>query len=396
MRHAFATTNRGLEQLLIQELQEFKVQDIQLNNAGVRFTTDLDTIMALNLQSNYSSRILLEIVTDNYTSEQDIYDLCYQINWHDYFNVEQTIKVKTTMINSPLNSLNFVNLKIKDAICDRFVADVGSRPSVNKLLPDIRIYSFLTQDKATIYIDTSGDSLFKRGYRQDKLTAPLKENLACGLIKLSNWQSNLPLLDPMCGSGTIIIEALRIALKVAPGLSRKFAFEHIKIFNQQQWRQIKNNAIEKINLNQPLHLYANDIDGCAISIAKHNLDLFQRQVINLLPSNEDEINQLFQCVTFTTNDMLNLPAPTSIGVLIANLPYGVRIEDAHKLAQFYPLLAKHLKNSYANWNTYFLTSDLQMPKLMRLKPSKKTPLFNGPLECRLFEIKMVAGSNRNT
>jgi len=392
---AFATTNRGLEQLLVTELETFAAQNIQITNAGVKFTIDLYNLMALNLHSNYSSRILLEVASGSYSDENDIYRLCYDIDWQKYFAVTHTIKVKTSAINCALKSLNFVSLKVKDAICDKFMQQLNVRPNVDKLAPDMRIYAFLSENQATIYLDTSGESLFKRGYRQDKLTAPLKENLACGLLALSNWQRDMPLLDAMCGSGTIIIEALRIALNVAPGLSRNFAFEQIKIFAKQEWQKIRMNALQKIDLMPAkLQLYANDIEQNAITMAQDNLNKFKRNLINLLPHAQKDIEATVNKVYFTQQDILELLPPASGGIMIANLPYGIRLEEQDQLALFYPLLATHLKKCYAGWNTYFLTSDLRLPKLMRLKPSKKTPLFNGALDCRLFEIKMIAGSNR--
>ncbi len=289
-----------------------------------------------------------------------------------------TIKLSTSAINCQLKSLNFISLKAKDAVCDYFMDNYQIRPNVNKQNPDIRILNFLNQHEYSIYIDTSGDTLFKRGYRKDKLEAPLKENLASALVFLSNWQREETLFDPMCGSGTIVIEALMKALNIAPGLFRRFAFEKFTNFYQRDFDQLKHQAKLDIDKSFKPLIYANDIDIRAIKQAKLNLSYMK----------------LGEYIKFNNNDFLKIKAPDVSGVIISNLPYGVRLDDLTKLEKFYPQLAQHLKNNYANWRCYFLSGDLRMPKLMRLKPSKKIPIFNGSIECRLFEFIMVSGSNR--
>ena len=391
---AFASTSRGLEQLLSKELTILGAKDIVITNAGAKFSADFTTIMKINLHSRIASRVMLEIARAEYLNETDIYNLAYQINWQTWFDVEKSIKLYTTAIHCPLKSLDFITLKVKDAICDKFSAKVGTRPNVDKTNSDIRIYNFLTKDTITIYIDTSGEGLFKRGYRQNKLEAPLKENLASGLVQLSGWNSTVTLLDPMCGSGTIIIEALGLALNIAPGLNRRFAFEHINNFATSVWQSLKQQAIAQIHLETSVNIYANDIDFRATHTVKENLNLFLKQLGDLLPNQTTQIKQIFNQIKFSTQDILDLNAPDSSGIFITNPPYGVRLEDQEHLEGLYPLISAHLKNNFANWNCYFLTNDLQMPKLMRLKPSKKTPVFNGALECRFFEFKMVQGSNR--
>ncbi len=378
MYNCFATTSRGLEPLLHQELASFGAKNIEIVNAGAKFDASLDLIMQLNLSSRIASRILLKLISGEYTNENDIYDLAYEINWPEWFNSDKSIKVATTAIRSNLNSLEFITLLVKDAICDHFVANNKLRPNVNKYNPDMRIYNFLTQTEAIIYLDTSGEALFKRGYRENKLEAPLKENLAAGILQLSNWTPEQPLYDPMCGSGTIAIEALLSGLNIAPGLNRGFAFEKLVNHDSKKWQHLKNAATDIINLKSKLQIYASDINYHAIKIAENNLQQLK------LPAQ----------IKFSVGDILQQKSPASHGIMITNPPYGVRLAETEQLAEFYPKLSTCLKQNYANWNCYFLSGDLSLPKLMRLKPSKKTPLFNGDLECRLFEFKMVAGSNR--
>lgn len=378
MYSCFASTSKGLEELLTNELISLGATDVNAVHAGVTFSANMEVVLKINLHSRIASRVLIQVGVGSYTNENDIYDLAYDIDWYNWFGTKHTIKVDTNAIGCPLKSLEFVTLKVKDAICDCFVSKVNLRPSVSKQHPDIRIYNFLTKDSITIYIDTSGESLFKRGYRQSKLEAPLKENLASGIIQLTHWNRDTPLYDPMCGSGTLIIEAISYAMNLAPGLRRSFAFENFTGFERNLWNKLKVEAKTQINYAQKFKIYAGDIDPQALNLTKENLR-------NL---------ELLQYVKFISGDFLKQNAPETSGMLITNPPYGVRLGEEDDLAKFYPQLASHLKNNYANWDCYFLTADLRMPKLMRLKPSRKIPLFNGALECRLFEFKMVSGSNR--
>lgn len=374
----FASTNRGLEELLALEATKFSVKNIEVLKSGIKFRANLEQIMQFNLHSRVASRIMIEVGHSYYSNEADIYDMAYEISWDSWFAPGDTIKVDTNAISSPLKSLEFVNLKVKDAICDKFVQVCSCRPDVNKYTPDIRVYNFLTENTITIYLDTSGESLFKRGYRHNKLEAPLKENLAAGLVLLSNWQFEETLFDPMCGSGTIAIEAVCMGLNIAPGLKRHFAFEKFKNHDKSKWQNLKTAAMEQINYTNKLDIYANDID---------------KNAINALEDNCRNLGVLHQ-INYRKANFLECAAPNSSGILITNPPYGIRLDELESMGDSYPQYASHLKKYYSNWNCHFLTADLRMPKLMRLKPNRKIPLYNGALECRLFEFRMVAGSNR--
>ncbi len=375
----FASTSKGLEQLLIEELTQIGATEASPVHAGVKFKADFNTIMKANLHSRLASRILIQVGTGYYLNEEDIYAVARNIDWEEWFYGDMKLKVATSAINSPLKSLEFINLKVKDGICDYFMAKYNRRPDVDKREPDMRILNFLTEDTVTIYLDTSDEALFKRGYREHKLEAPLKENLAAGLIKLSGWDYNTPLFDPMCGSGTIVVEAVMMALNIAPGLKRRFAFEKFNNFYQASWDTMKAEAKAAIITDKQLQIYASDINPKAVIQTEVNL----------------RHAKLREYVYFETADFLNVTPPkTKPGIILTNPPYGVRMEELDELSLFYPKLASHLKNHYAGWNCYFFTSDLRMPKAMRLKPSRKTPLHNGALDCRLFEFKMVSGSNR--
>ena len=320
----------------------------------------------------------MKLASSDYRNEQDIYDLAYLIPWHRWFDVSRTIRVSMVGIRCPLKSLNFAGLKIKDAICDRFRKECGSRPDVNPNDPDIRIHGFITEKDLVISIDTSGDTLFKRGFREETNAAPIRENLAAGILYLAGWQPGIPLLDPMCGSGTFLIEAAQMTLNIAPGISRNFAFEKFKDFERDLWLKICEKAVEEEVDVTELLIFGSDILPDAIEMAKANL----------------ENAGLLEAVTLNCSDIIDISAPADNGIIVANLPYGERMGELNELRGLYPRIGDTLKKNFSGWNAYLLSSDLEMPKHIRLSVSKRTPLFNGPLECRLFEYKMVSGSNR--
>jgi putative N6-adenine-specific DNA methylase len=286
--------------------------------------------------------------------------------------------VETNARNCPLKSLDFVTLRIKDAICDCFRDLNGTRPDVDRRSPDIRISAFLTADAFTIYLDTSGEPLFKRGYRDARIDAPLKENLAAGILRMTGWIPSEPLLDPMCGSGTFLIEAAMMALNIAPGGNRTFAFQKLANFSERDWKKHLDRAQSAQLKPQPLQLFGSDKYGDVLKIAR----------TNLIKAGLVDVVQLKQV------DALEMSAPATSGVLVTNPPYGVRIGDEEELAADYPRLGDVLKRQFSGWRAYLFSADTQLPKLIRLSASKRTPLFNGPLECRLYEYKIQAGSMR--
>ncbi len=379
MEKFFATCPRGLESLLAEDIAAAGVTDFKAIPGGVHFVADWPACYAINLHSRIATRVLWRVANGKYAREDDIYKLALDTPWAKWFGAKQTIRVDVVAVKSPLKSLEFITLRIKDAVCDRFRADQGVRPSVDTREPEVRIHGFLTADECTLYIDTSGAPLYQRGLRQKTVEAPLKENVAAGILRLSGWQPGTPLLDPMCGSGTFLVEAAQIALNIAPGAGgRSFGFQRLKNFRLDIWKDLLDAAQDAEKPAQPAQIYGSDISPVAVRAALANLDR-----AGLLPA-----------VTLRSGDVLEIDAPAPAGIMIANPPYGERLSEQEELAAFYPQLGSALKRKFAGWNCYLLTADLRMPKLMRLTPSKKTPLFNGAIECRLFEFKMVAGSNR--
>ena len=378
MNQYFATCPRGLEALLVNELQASGARDIKSTDGGVGFSGELAVCYHANLHSRIATRILVQVGRGKYATEDDLYQAAYKINWPNWFDVKHDFMVKVTGVKCPLKSLEFATLKIKDAVCDKFRQVVNARPYIDTKTPAVRVHAYLTADSYQYYVDTSGNALYQRGNRKASIEAPLRENLAAGILQLTGWKPGQALLDPMCGSGTFLLEAAMMALNIAPGLHRSFGFEKLKNFESDTWKKIKNAAIKAVRPATFQKLYGSDMDLRAVRVTKQNLT-----EAGLLDT--AQISQ----VNFT-----ELVPPTEGGVMVANPPYGVRIGEDEELALLYPKMSETLKRKFSGWNTYFLTNDLRLPKLMRLTPSKRTPLFNGPLECRLFEIKMVSGSNR--
>jgi putative N6-adenine-specific DNA methylase len=374
----FAPCPRGLEMVLQAELEQLGAQDVVAVPGGVSFTGPFAFCYAVNLHSRIASRVLWRVFHGTYRDEHDIFQAAHALPWHEWFPVSRTIKVKVSAQQCPLTSLDFVTLKIKDAICDRFRAATGVRPNIDTSRPEIRIDSFLHRQTVTLYLDTSGEALFKRGLRTAATEAPVRENLAAGILRLAGWTAQQPLLDPMCGSGTFLMEAALIARNISPGLGRRFAFEKLNNFDSRAWRALCETSRARQKPQSPCIIYGSDIDGAALRTARVNL----------------QAAGLVDVVALKQADILDVKPPAGEGILITNPPYGVRLGDKERLAVFYPRLGDSLKRNFVGWRTYFFTADQRLAKLIGLAASRRTPLFNGPLECRLFEFRIVSGTMR--
>ena len=374
----FASCPRGLEPILNTELEGLGAKELVLAHGGLGFVGDFSLCYRVNLESRIASRILWRVYHGRYQDEEEIYQAAYSLPWPEWFSPAETIKVKVSAQHCPLKSLDFVTLRIKDAVCDKFKLLTTVRPSVDTQHPGIRIDAFIQDNHLTLYLDTSGEPLFKRGLRKSSGEAPLRENLAAGILRLSGWAPDQPLLDPMCGSGTILMEAAQIARNISPGLGRHFAFEKLNNFNLKSWTSLCHTSRSLQRSHVPFLIHGCDRQGTALRAAETNL----------------RAAGLADTVRLKQADVLEMSPPAAEGVLIANPPYGVRTGDEAELAEFYPRLGDALKRRFSGWRAYILTADLRLPKLIGLAASRRTPLFNGSLECRLFEFKMVEGSNR--
>jgi 23S rRNA (guanine2445-N2)-methyltransferase len=374
----FAPCPRGLESVLHDELLTLGAIDLHVTPGGVGFIGSLSLCYRANLESRIASRILWRVAQGPYRSEQDLYELALDLPWHEWFLPTQTIKVKVSAQQCPLPSLNFATLRIKDAICDRFTTSCSRRPSVDTTRPDILIVAFLDQETVILYLDTSGDPLFKRGLRQRMSAAPLRENLAAGILRLSGWHPDQVLFDPMCGGATLPMEAAMMAHNVAPGLGRRFAFEKLQMFDKKVWDDLCDHSRARQRRRAPAPIFACDRSAKAIQSAEANVTAAGLAV----------------SIFFKHADFLTIPPPADAGILIAKPQYGQRMGDDQELARFYPLLGDCLKQRYAGWTAYLFTGDLRLPKLIGLSTSRRTPLFNGAIECRLYQFKLVKGGHR--
>ena len=284
----FCPCPRGMEAALAEELQEIAQQTptLKVHNqvpGGVHCSGKLADAYRINLHSRIASRVLMRIAHGSYKNENDIYDLTLGQRWEDWFGVEHTIRVDVTAIKSPLKSLEFITLKIKDAVCDRFRDLYNKRPSVDTRNPDMRIAGFLDAHNYTVYLDTSGEGLFKRGWREEKGDAPLRENLAAGLLRVAGWKPGTVLFDPMCGSGTILTEAAQILAGIPPGARRSFAFEKFLPFVKEEWQSIKGNFKPNPLPTEPT-LFGSDISGDMIVDRKSTRLNSSHRIASRMPS----------------------------------------------------------------------------------------------------------------
>jgi len=384
--HIFAPCPRGLEELLVDEFKQCGLTQVEQVGGGVRARATQESLYRANLHSRYASRILVRLAVGAYQKEEDLYQMARKIAWHQWFDVSQSFKVSTTAVKSPLRSLDFATLRIKDAVCDRFRADRGGRPNVNTDQPDQRIQLFLTETSATLYIDSSGNPLWQRGYRGAAGAAPLKENLAAGLLALAGWnntdEAGKPVyenfLDPMCGSGTIVIEAAWMRANMAPGLNRRFSCERWQDADRSLWTKLRAEARAAIRPLPPQTIFASDMHPGAIAATRRHLE----QV------------GLSDVVTLDQADFIGRGAPATTGLLVSNPPYGVRLSEQEELQAEYPEWGRTLKQQFSGWTAALFTADLELTKGLGLKPRRRFPLKNGALECRLFVIDLVSGFHR--
>lgn len=380
----FAVCPRGLEPVLADELQRAGASEIRAESGGVGFTGTLKTGYAANLHSRIASRVLWQVGRRGYRNEQHLYDATQEVRWQDLMTPQQTLRVDVTAVRSPLASLEFAMLRVKDSIVDRMRDVAGERPSIDRVQPDVRVFAFLDEATVTLYVDLSGEPLFKRGWRADKGEAPLKENMAAGLLALAGWTPDVPLLDPFCGSGTIVIEAATIASGRAPGLNRRFAFERLKGFDSHAWRTLKDAARAGVRDDARALLRGSDISTRVVEQAIGNARL--AGLDRWLDDGR---------LAFAACDARQVDPPAEHGMIIANPPYGE--QSAPRSATVPRMMAdvgNRLKQAFAGWDAWLLTSDRDLPRQMRLQETRKPVLYNGPLECRFFRFTLVKGGYR--
>jgi putative N6-adenine-specific DNA methylase len=418
----YLTAAAGAEALLAAEVTRITGRPAEHARGGVWVQGDESTAMQLNLHSRLAQRVLWPLVDGPYRDEHDLYDLARRVDWTHWITPAQTLRVDVNAQRSPLRSLNFAVLRIKDAVCDSLRDATGERPSVDTQRPDLPLMLYVGPDHAVLYADTSGEALFKRGWRDArggregvKGEAPLKETLAAAMLAAAGWQGRAkdgPFLDPCCGAGTIAIEAAQLACGIAPGLHRRFAFERMLPFrgHLQHWQQLRRDA-QAAQHEPPVPIFAGDVSFRMTDFATGNA----------------ERAGVAHAIQFKTVDALQRHPPEPGGLMMLNPPYGERMapkgqgtnrahappdfeaprlagrptmagreafEGGGSSAEFFGSLAAHWKRHYPGWTAWVLTPDMKLPSLMRLKESARVPMWNGPIECRVFRFDLVAGSHR--
>jgi putative N6-adenine-specific DNA methylase len=391
----------GVEALLADECARLlgPAATVRAGRGGVVALGDALAAMRLNLESRLAQRVLWPLARAPYRSEHDLYTLARTVPWPNWITPAQTLRVDVTAQRSPLRSLNFAALRIKDAVCDALREATGARPSVDTRHPDLPLALHLDAAAATLYLDTSGEALFKRGWRDAQAAkgeAPLKETLAAAVLAAAGWRGRATdgtLFDPCCGAGTIPIEAAQLACDIAPGLNRRFAFERALPWAPllPAWQRMKDAA--RARAHPPaVPIFAGDVSFRMVDFARRNA----------------ERAGVGAAIEFKAADMLQRPPPAERGTIVMNPPYGERIQPKGSRAppareafaaggsatDFYAALAAHWKRRYAGWTAWVLSPDMALPQALRLKASRRVPLWNGPIECRLWRFDIVAGSAR--
>jgi len=372
-----AKTSFGLEDILIKELQQLGVHQAEKGIRLVSFTANKEMLYKANLWLRTANRLLVPFRQFHIKNTEDLYQKIKQIPWETIFDVDQTFAIDSTVTTTLFNHTKFPALKAKDAIADRFREKLDKRPNVDTESPNIRINLHIGFDNnCTVSLDSSGDPLFKRGYRDSRSTAPIKEDLAAGMILLSDWDKNSDFLDLFCGSGTILIEAAMIACNIPPNINRgEFGFFNWKNFDEALFDKVVEEALaDEIDFKHKI--IGVDIDGRVLGMSRANI----------------KAAGLTNKIELHLKDFQDFIPPTEPGIIISNPPYGERIGE--NVDELYEKFGNNLKEKYANWNAWFISSNNEALKKVGLRPSQKIKLFNGSLECRFMKYEMYKGTKK--
>jgi 23S rRNA G2445 N2-methylase RlmL len=370
-----AVTSRGMEEPLRQELSDLGMKGIRAVQGGHLFETNWKGAYEANLHLRCATRVALPILDFPAYEPDHLYHNVLKHDFTKYIDPQGTIAVDATVKDSVFTDQRFVAMKIKDAIVDQFREKFGERPNVDTKKPDLLILARIYKNNVSLSIDTSGEGLFKRGYRQEQVTAPIKEHVAAGLLRISKWSKETPLVDPMCGSGTFLIEGALMALNIAPGTLRpSFGFEKLKTFQSEVWDEVVQEALSKEKEELPFRFYGSDISRKAISAAKINA---QKAGVSDL-------------IDFQPTPIVMLEPPAETGMIIVNPPYGERMgEDPEELADSYRDLGFAMKNKFRGWTLWMLSPKKELAQLIGMKSSERYTVWNGPIELNFlkYEIK---------
>jgi putative N6-adenine-specific DNA methylase len=365
-------TLAGLENLLAEEVSFLTGKEVtKLTRAVGLFEAEEEDIFKINYLSRYATHVLLTLKEGDVKNEDELYDFARSVPWTEYMTTQQTFAIYPTILSDRFKHTGFAALKVKDALADHFREKVGRRPNVDKEAPDVSINIHIFRDQASISLNTSGAALFQRGYKAPGAYAPLSEVLAAGLIGLSGWTADQAFYDPMCGSGTIALEAALKGMQVPAQKYRKtFAFEHFTFLNTGPWKRLKRSIRQDKTISPP-RIYASDQDKQALSWTRKNA--YQAKMDGI--------------IDLQKKDFFQSEAPEESGMIIVNPPYDERLELA-EASTFYKNMGDHLKRNYPGWTAWVLSGHIEAMKHFGLKPSQKHTLFNGKIECtyRKYEL----------
>ncbi|MEM6380361.1 MAG: class I SAM-dependent RNA methyltransferase, partial [Bacteroidota bacterium] len=371
-------TFTGLEDTLAAEVNALGGKHIYISNRAVIFEGSKKQLYRANLELRTAIRVLQVMEEFKATNEQQLYDRIKAVNWPHYFDLSQTFAVTSVVGSHHFKHSQYVALKTKDAIVDRFREEFGKRPNVNLLTPHMRININIQGKNCTLSLDSSGESLHKRGYRIQTVKAPINEVLAAGMVLLSGWKGERPLLDPMCGSATIPIEAAMVARNIPPNLNREdFGFKNWKNYDETTWKEVLASAKEQIKTSE-VPIFAQDKNLRAIKISDENIYEAGLQ----------------DAIQLEKKDFLRSEPPAENGVIIMNPPYDERLSNVD-IEQFYKKIGDHLKQNYQGYEAWMISSNLPALKAFGLRSSKKITLYNGPLECKYQKYELYQGSKKS-
>ncbi len=371
-----AKTFHGLEDVLAEEIQGIGAQDVNKVNRAVEFEGDKEILYKANLHLRTAIRILVPIHKFEAKDDIQLYEGVKKFDWSKIMDVNQTLAIDPVVYSEIFKHSKFVALKAKDAIVDQFRDKCGERPSVDVENPDMRLVIHVAKDNVTISMDSSGDSLHKRGYRGGSHKAPLNEVLAAGMVMLSGWDKKMPLIDPMCGSGTIVMEAVMYARNYPPGLHKeKFGFMGWKDYDEKLWQEIVEKAKDQIE-NPRLKIFGSDISVKAIDIARESALKFR----------------LNRDIRFSVSSFEKLEPDYPKGMIIVNPPYGERLMKGENMVDFYRMIGNQLKRTFIGYDAWVITSNKEALKNVGLKPLEKLTLYNGALECGFHKFNIYDGT----
>ncbi|GFO56050.1 RNA methyltransferase [Geomonas sp. Red276] len=371
--HFFATTAKGVEEVLAAELTRLSIEDVSVESGGVRFGGGMPAAYKANLWLRTASRVLMPLAEFPCETPEQLYQGVRSVSWPRYLTTEMTLAVDCTLRDCAMTHSGFVALKTKDAIVDTMRDRFGSRPSVDTRDPDLRVNVRLFRNRCYLSLDCSGAPLDRRGYRLDKHEAPLKENLAAALVEMTGWDGSVPFVDPMCGTGTIAIEAAMKALRIPPGLLRTtFGFQRWPGYDRSLWTALAKEARQGILSGLLAPVVASDISHSAIAMAHENAG---RAGVG-------------KAITIGRGAVGELIPPPGPGVIVMNPPYGKRLGEEEALRPLYKEIGDVLKQRCKGYTAYVFTGNLELAKGVGLKAARRIVLFNGPIECRLLKYEM--------